>query len=312
MRMWLPAMLLTLGGCASTGGPADHAKPLVYAPSPRLVDPSRYEQYASFSPDGREYYLSVANREWWYLGVLRSVREGDGWSPFAPLPFLWGHGQDGGEPFVSHDARELYFVSSRAGSRPGETDIYRARRSGKDWGEPVALAAPVNSKESEWHPTLSSRGTLFFASERAGGHLKADIYSARRNGDGSFSAVAALPAPINLPGANDSDPFIARDESYLIFHSDRPGGHGAHDLYIAFPDGAGNWSAPLNLGEEINSAGWEMGPHVTPDGRLLFTRRDKIVTDTPSRIHAVGSAFLKRLRALNARDRQSLRSQMLR
>lgn len=32
---------------------------------------------------------------------------------------------------------------------------------------------------------------------------------------------------------NNSDPLIAPDESYLIFHSGRPHGFGEHDLYIS-------------------------------------------------------------------------------
>lgn len=281
--------------------------PRVFAPARTLQDPGRFDQYSAFSPDGSEYYLSVADLDWNYRGILRSVRRRGVWSPFEPLPFVWGEKKDGGEPFISANGSELFFVSARAGTRPdetgmagsaaivqsGETDIYVARRFGSDWTEPVRLPRPLNSGSSEWHPTLADDGRLFFASERGRHDGKADIYFARRDFSGNYQAVERLGAPINLDDSNDSDPFIAPDGSYLIFHSDRPGGFGEHDLYIAFRQSGGTWSEPRNLGGEINSPGWEMGPSVTRDRRLLlFTRRTAIKTDQPSRIYAVAASAI--------------------
>ena len=298
---------MALAACVQSPG----AGPVVraFAPAASLQDPSRFEQYSTFSPDGNEYYLSVADADWNYRGILRSVRLNGVWSPYAPLPFVWGEGRDGGEPFVTADGKQLFFVSARAGERPdeagmagsaaivqsGETDIYVSMRIGSDWSDPIRLGSPVNSRSSEWHPTVARDGTICFASERGRQDGKADIYCARREADGSYREVQRLPSPINLDGANDSDPFIARDRSYLIFHSDRPGGFGEHDLYIAYARADGGWSEPRNLGSGINSAGWEMGPHVTHDGRLfLFTRRKAIKTEEPSRIYAVDAAAVTR------------------
>jgi Tol biopolymer transport system component len=297
--------MLAAGCVSDTGGDRMAARP--FSPAPSLADPSRFEQYSSFSPDGTEYYLSVADAEWNYRGILRSVRGNGAWSAFSPLPFAWGAGRDGGEPFVTPDARQLFFVSARAGGRPdetgmagsagivqsGETDIYVSTRDGDGWSEPVRLGAPVNSGSSEWHPTVAADHSLYFASERGRQDGKADIYVARRERDGSYRHAERLDAPVNLDGANDSDPFVAPDRSYLVFHSDRPGGFGEHDLYIAFALPGGGWSEPRNLGSGINSPGWEMGPHVTSDRRLfLFTRRAAIKTDEPSRIYAVDAAAL--------------------
>lgn len=279
-----------------------------FSPSASLENRSRFEQYSSFSPDGSEYYLSVADSDWNYRGILRSVHRKGSWSSYAPLPFVWGEGGDGGEPFVTSDGQHLFFVSARAGDRPdetgmagsaaivqsGETDIYVSQRTGSDWSDPVRLAAPVNSRSSEWHPTVAADGTLFFASERGRQDGKADIYSAAQESDGSYRQAERLPAPVNLDGVNDSDPFIAPDGSYLIFHSDRPGGFGEHDLYIAFALPGGSWSEPRNLGPAINTSSWEMGPHVTPDGKLLFTRRAAIKTDQPSRIYGIDARLVIR------------------
>jgi len=45
------------------------------------------------------------------------------------------------------------------------------------------------------------------------------------------------------------------------------------DIYISFRDSEGNWTDPVNLGEDVNSDRQERFPSVSPDGKyLLFTR----------------------------------------
>jgi len=65
-------------------------------------------------------------------------------------------------------------------------------------------------------------------------------------------------------------PFIAPDESYLIF--DQMG-----ELFITFKKDNGEWSSSIKLNNEINTSEFEFAPHVTPDGKyLFFTREDNI------------------------------------
>lgn len=67
----------------------------------------------------------------------------------------------------------------------------------------------------------------------------------------------------------ESHPFISSDGKVLIFSSDRPGGKGGLDLYVATRDERGNWSSPRNL-TEINTESNELTPFIAPDGTLYF------------------------------------------
>jgi peptidoglycan-associated lipoprotein len=58
---------------------------------------------------------------------------------------------------------------------------------------------------------------------------------------------------------NDWYPVLARDGSFMIFVSERPGGFGSSDLYITRNSG-GVWQAPQNLGALVNSAQCESAP----------------------------------------------------
>ena len=52
----------------------------------------------------------------------------------------------------------------------------------------------------------------------------------------------------------DHSPFIAPDESFIIFSSFR-GGFGRSDLFISFRLDGGGWTRPKNMGGRINSPG---------------------------------------------------------
>jgi len=229
---------------------------------------SGYPGYQTFNETGDEFYYAVTDREWTSSHIRHiSARALDKVETLRLVSDQWE-----GEPCITLDGSRMFFTAILPpGDKPWHSDLYSLDRTASGWSAPKLLPAPVNTEASEWHASVAANGVLYFGSERDGGRLRADIFRAVPV-NGAYPKVEKLPAGINSE-YNDCDPLIAPDESYLIFHSNRPGGFGEHDLYVSFRDRHGNWSAPKNMGPEINSAGWEMAPSLTPDGKyLLFTR----------------------------------------
>jgi len=71
-------------------------------------------------------------------------------------------------------------------------------------------------------------------------------------------------------GRYNAHPYIAPDESYIIFDSVRDGGYGSSDLYISFRATDGSWGPAINMGDKINTAASEKNPSVSPDGKFIF------------------------------------------
>jgi len=96
---------------------------------------------------------------------------------------------------------------------------------------------------------------------------QSDLYLSEYN-DGKYAN------PVNLEVLNTQfhewDPYIAPDESYLIFCSTRPGGMGQDDLYISYRNNQNQWSKPILLDDRFNSSRSENRPYVTHDGRYFF------------------------------------------
>ena len=68
----------------------------------------------------------------------------------------------------------------------------------------------------------------------------------------------------------DSQPSISSDGKTLYFASSRSGGKGNMDIWKSTRDDNGIWTAPVNLGDSINTGRDEQSPFIHPDGKTLY------------------------------------------
>ncbi len=152
-----------------------------------------------------------------------------------------------------------------------DINIWSVKKTAEGWTEPRMLESPVNSDNIDTCPTVTKEGTLYFFSGREGGFGNGDIYRSKLI-NGKHIEVENLGKPINTE-YDEIDPLIAPDESYLIFCSKKPDGHGGYDFYISFQKPDNSWTEPVNMGEGINSSSYDDRPYITPDGKYFFFTR---------------------------------------
>jgi len=178
---------------------------------------------------------------------------------------------------LAPDGKTVFVASGRpledGGAPVRNHRIWVSERTNKGWSEPRLLPFPVNSGYHDSHPSITENGTLYFFSRRSESLGSSDIYRSS-NIENQYIKAENLGESINTR-YGDLDPFIAPDESYLIFCSDRPGGYGKADLYIAFQVEDGSWIEPVNMGKHINTPYQEYIPCVTPDGKYFFFTSNK-------------------------------------
>ena len=203
------------------------------------------------------------------IAFIRHAQQND--FPVLKGPYL-GQKPPGMTPEVfAPDGKTLYFTSKRPAkqdNRPSKYgNIWATALTNSGWTEPRMLEYPVNtSGNHDCCGTLTNDGTLYFFSRREGGFGQSDIYRAQLK-DGKYVELENLGKPINSE-YSDYDSFIAPDESYLIFSSDRPGGYRQYNgIYIAFRKMDGTWAEPKNLGYEFRDSGIN---GVSLDNKFLF------------------------------------------
>lgn len=182
-------------------------------------------------------------------------------------------------PTFTPDGREMYFMrSNRAFSA---YQILRSRCGPDGWGppEPVpfGLPPPVNDAD----PFVTADGKrLYFVSSRpfpgkTGDDL--DIWMVERTAGGAWGQAVRLPEPVNSAHA-ELMPRVTSD-GRIFFGSDRPGGVGGTDIYMATPQGHGQWRVD-NLGPDVNREGNDYEAEVSLDGRTMI-----VVSDRGDRSH---------------------------
>lgn len=99
---------------------------------------------------------------------------------------------------------------------------------------------------------------LFYMTDKKGS-FNNDLYVSFLEGGDIWTAPKSLGKKINLPDYNEMSPFIAADGTTLYFSSDREGGKGEQDIWMAkrLDDSWQKWSEPVNLGEPVNTPGSE-------------------------------------------------------
>ena len=223
-----------------------------------------------FSPDAETAWWA----EWdgtWGSGdrepstIYRSIHDGEAWSEPAPAPFTAGFSDD--DPFVSPDGKWLYFVSDRPVNELDDhpdANIWRFSLTGDGRLEPLS----INSPETEFSPVVTATGKLYFASNRAGGPGRGDIYVAEPGASGFLE-----PQPLG-PGVNSRygewNVWVSAAEDRLIFESSsRPENRSTPgDLYYSSRTAAG-WSAAIPL-THLNSLDSDLLPRMHPDGKTLY------------------------------------------
>jgi len=219
--------------------------PELFAPS--IIKSNFREAEAAFTPDLKEFYFRRRGGEYKNNTLVVIQYKDNRWTESAVPPRA-------GEPFISPDGKILYLGNK-----------YRERTS-SGWSEVKSLGAPFKDIPI-MRLTASSEGAYYFDEATEIGNIR---YS--RLIDGKRQKPRSLNKEINT-GKWTAHPFIAPDESYLIWDSERENGYGDSDLYISFRQKGGSWGAAINLGDKINTEFAEAYGSVSPDGKYFFFHR---------------------------------------
>jgi hypothetical protein len=155
---------------------------------------------------------------------------------------------------------------------------------GPEWSAAENLGPVVNSPLTEQNPAVTADElTLYFQSDRPGGLGGVDVWVTRRTSRHSpWQPPVNLGPPVNTPFI-DAAPSLSPDGHLLFIHSNRPGGLGINDIWVARRSGSKDeedWETPVNLGPDVNTADDEQGPdYVASDGggAIYFNRGNTLL-----------------------------------
>ena len=174
---------------------------------------------------------------------------------------------------ISADGRSLFFNSTRPGGW-GRNDLWVTTREtiSAPWGAPANIGATVNAPSVDYPHYISADGLLLYlTSDRQGGYGQADIWrTTRTTADGEWSEPVNLGPPVNSPSWEENSS-LSSDGCALYFTSDRPAGHGSHDIwFVTRATVSEGWGTPTNLGPPVNSPFAEILYWISADDLTLL------------------------------------------
>lgn len=133
------------------------------------------------------------------------------------------------------------------------------------WDESARIDNVVDEEELLGEPAISSDGArMVYTTGKADGNANLFIRHWDGNNWGAPRPMRALNSSFH-----EISPVFNGDASMLYFASDRPGGPGGYDIWIARWDGA-EYAWPLPLTSRVNSPFDETGPAISPDHMVLY------------------------------------------
>jgi hypothetical protein len=178
---------------------------------------------------------------------------------------------------ITSDGNKMYFTARKRGSTGGKIfhdsryfeDIYVAIKENENWVSSMKI-------DTMFKHTTGKINTKFHNAPIAFNHDETKLYLYRNSDIYESSLNGNLwSEPIKISENFNSDEyepsiFISEDDNYLLLVSNREGGLGGRDLYYSEKKTNGEWSAPVNLGKDLNTTYDEDSPFLSKDGKTLY------------------------------------------
>ncbi len=212
-----------------------------------------YEVHGSpfISQDEKEIIIGSMTEGSKYYKMIDEV-----WSLQAVLPFAIPENCNG--MFVSPSGRRIYFLIWEN----NDENFYFIEKKGNKWTTLRSLGEEVNSFPTHWQFTTAKNENLYFSSD---GIVMVSVFDGKRH---------LKPIPLKLESNKNLEggtPYIAPDESYLIYSIGRNERDEYTDLYISYRLKNNKWTEPINLGPSINiKDNFDLCPRISPNGKYLF------------------------------------------
>lgn len=190
---------------------------------------------------------------------------------------------------ITSDGSAILAAINKKDTLNAVNGLYLAYRYTDEWDTPEKLNITnfenFVSNTNTWGVHLAKNGKVLFLYKSISKDTTfCEIFVSFLKNDTLWTEPVKISETVNKRSGEQGNfaPFLAPDEVTLFFASDRKGGYGSADIYLCkrLDNSWLRWSEPINLGELVNSDGWEGYFLISPDGKYgYFVSSDKSIGD---------------------------------
>lgn len=281
--LWEEMVANELEGCSLALKLAESASDEINLDRPKELNTEKDEFAVSQLDENFLFYASTANGK---STILASSKQDKNWKKgIIPSSFpLIPNGQISTGSFNADGTRFYFTICSNDGlynNRLTRCEIYRMKKIGNSWSQPVRLPDDINAKGyTATHPnvvTKNGREILYFASDRPGGRGGMDIWFVSR--DASSEDASFLPSVNAGPTINTQDdelsPFYHSKNNTLYFSSNGFPSLGGLDIFSSIGTMT-HWGEVKNVGIPYNSPADDLHFCLTEDEKSGWLTSNRI------------------------------------
>ncbi|WMN07600.1 OmpA family protein [Marivirga arenosa] len=184
------------------------------------------------------------------------------------------------KPILSPDGKQLFFGRKfhpdNIGGIEDYEDIWVSDLDSitNEWKEARNVGEPLNSDGPNWVSSITPDGnTLVLLIGNEYDDKKKKLFSgvsvSSKEGD-SWSKPESLKIDDFYNMSEKANFYLANSRKTLMMSIKRDDSYGDRDLYVSFEKRDGTWTAPMNLGDVVNTATDETSPFLAADDKTLF------------------------------------------
>jgi outer membrane protein OmpA-like peptidoglycan-associated protein len=165
--------------------------------------------------------------------------------------------------WVSPDGNRILIRGAYENGKYVGRGVSLSNKTAGGWSTPQRLKIKGYSKMSQdkysgAFMANDGKTLLLYFSEERNSFLNSLYVSFLEEND-EWTMPRNLGPTINLEDYDQISPFLASDGATMYFSSDRPGGHGEHDIWMSkrLDESWTKWTEPVNMGDSINTAKWD-------------------------------------------------------
>ena len=184
------------------------------------------------------------------------------------------------KPVLSPNGKQLFFGRKFHPENVGGVEDYEdiwvsdLDTVSNEWKQARNMGAPLNTDGPNWVSSITPDGnTLVMLLGNKLDPKKRKLISgvsmSSREGDG-WSEPEAQEIDDYYNISEKANFYLANSRKTMLMSIKRDDSYGDRDLYVSFMKRDGTWTAPMNLGETVNSASEETSPFLASDDKTLF------------------------------------------
>lgn len=256
---------------------------------PKTVNSPYSEILPVISPDGKTLFFDRKDHPQNTPSVSAGKQNDDVWFSRRISDTVWSEAEKLGEPVnnnqhnyvcsVTPDGNVILLANAYLPSgkmEQGASISYKTIDGSWSFPEPLKIKNFYNTDRYAEICLSPNRKVLIMAIRREDTYGSRDLYVSFLQKDNSWSAPKNMGAMLNS-AASEITPTLSSDNKTLYFASDGRSGYGSFDMYVSrrLDDTWTNWSEPMNLGNVLNSAGWDAGYSIDASGEYAYFASSK-------------------------------------